>query len=221
MKRTILPPPCSHGPPLHPWRGRNRYSDRSRRMSPILIRASRIRLPTTPLRWTRRRGPSLRRRIALRQRPRPATSAGQTARPCRRPLRPNRPPMLRIPAMTTESCSQTPPLRRTIRHSTGGPQPGRARRTRSICRRSGRRYCASPAGPARQLIEGSIIQVRLLQRLSTAFNEKGESFRTQSSAVLQDGDILMPAGPRIDGHIVEVSHGTVGGHGVMRLVRRR
>jgi hypothetical protein len=87
-------------------------------------------------------------------------------------------------------------------------------------------YAADPDGdivhprPARhgELIEGSILRVRLLQRLSTAFNEKGESFRTALAAdVLQDGEVLMPAGTEIDGHIAESSHGTIGGHGEMRL----
>ena len=69
-----------------------------------------------------------------------------------------------------------------------------------------------------ELIEGSVIRVRLLQRLSTASDEKGESFRTALSAdVLQDGKVLMPAGTEIDGHIAESSSGTFGGHGVLRL----
>ena len=87
-------------------------------------------------------------------------------------------------------------------------------------------YAADPDGdivhprPARhgELIEGSILRVHLLERLSTAFNEKGESFRTALAAdVLQDGQVLMPAGTEIDGHIAESSRGTVGGHGVLRL----
>jgi len=87
-------------------------------------------------------------------------------------------------------------------------------------------YAADPDGdivhprPVRrgELIEGSILRVRLLQRISTAFNEKGESFRTALAAdVLQDGQVLMPAGTEIDGHIAESSRGTIGGHGVLRL----
>jgi hypothetical protein len=87
-------------------------------------------------------------------------------------------------------------------------------------------YAADPDGdivhprPVRhgELIEGSILRVRLLQRLSTASNEKGEIFRTALAAdVLQDGQVLMPAGTEIDGHIAESSHGTIGGHGVLRL----
>jgi hypothetical protein len=87
-------------------------------------------------------------------------------------------------------------------------------------------YAADPDGdivhprPVRhgELIEGSILRVRLLQRLSTASSEKGESFRTAlASDLLQDGQVLMPAGTEIDGHIAESSRGTVGGHGVLRL----
>jgi len=68
------------------------------------------------------------------------------------------------------------------------------------------------------LQEGSILHVRLLERLSTATTEKGESFTTRVAYdVLQDGKVLIPAGSEIDGHVVEASKGGFGGHGTLRL----
>jgi len=89
-----------------------------------------------------------------------------------------------------------------------------------------RMYPADPDGdivhvrPLRpgELQEGTSIQVHLLDRLSTASSEKGEEFRSRvASDVLQGGQVLIPAGAEIDGHVVEVSSGHMGGHGVMRL----
>jgi hypothetical protein len=69
-----------------------------------------------------------------------------------------------------------------------------------------------------EIIEGTAIRVRLLQRLSTSSSEKGEAFRTRvASDVLQDGQVFIPAGAEIDGQVVEVSQGHAGGHGSMRL----
>jgi hypothetical protein len=69
-----------------------------------------------------------------------------------------------------------------------------------------------------ELGEGTTIRVRLLQRLSTASSQKGETFRSQvASDVMQNGQVLIPAGTEIDGQLVEVSSGHVGGHGTMRL----
>jgi hypothetical protein len=72
-------------------------------------------------------------------------------------------------------------------------------------------------GPG-ELGEGTVINVRLLNRLSTATSEKGEAFRTQvASDVLRDGQVLIPAGSEIDGRVVEVSSGRVGSSGTMHL----
>jgi hypothetical protein len=72
-------------------------------------------------------------------------------------------------------------------------------------------------GPG-ELAEGTTIRVRLLQRLSTASTEKGETFSSRvASDVLQGGQVLIPAGAEIDGRVVEVSSGHMGGHGEMRL----
>jgi len=66
--------------------------------------------------------------------------------------------------------------------------------------------------------EGTSIRVHLLQRLSTAYNEKGDTFRSQvASDVLQNGEVLIPAGSEIDGSVTHVSTGSLGGHGSMLL----
>jgi hypothetical protein len=69
-----------------------------------------------------------------------------------------------------------------------------------------------------EIVEGTSIRVRLLERLSTASSEKDEPFRTTvASDVLQGGQVVIPAGAEIDGRVVEVSAGHAGGHGSMRL----
>jgi hypothetical protein len=69
-----------------------------------------------------------------------------------------------------------------------------------------------------ELVEGTTIRTRLLHRLSTAYTEKGEEFSTRvATDVVQRGEVLIPAGSQIDGHVVQVSTGHVGGRGTMRL----
>jgi hypothetical protein len=69
-----------------------------------------------------------------------------------------------------------------------------------------------------ELEEGATIRVRLLTRLSTADTERGEEFRTRvATDVIQNGQVLIPAGAEIDGRVVTVSRGTAGGRGSMRL----
>jgi hypothetical protein len=69
-----------------------------------------------------------------------------------------------------------------------------------------------------EIVEGTSIRVRLLDRLSTSDSEKGERFRTRvASDVLQDGQVLIPAGAEIDGRVTQVSSGHFGGHGTMHL----
>jgi hypothetical protein len=49
-------------------------------------------------------------------------------------------------------------------------------------------------------------------------SEKGEPFRSQvASDVFQGNNVVIPAGSEIDGRVVEVSTGHLGGHGSMRL----
>jgi len=89
-----------------------------------------------------------------------------------------------------------------------------------------RAYASDPDGdivhprPLRpgEVGEGTTIRVRLLHRLSTATTEKGDAFRSRvASDVMQGGQVVIPAGAEIDGRVVEVSSGHVGGHGSMRL----
>jgi hypothetical protein len=69
-----------------------------------------------------------------------------------------------------------------------------------------------------ELPTGATIRVELLDQLSTVSSEKGEAFRSRvASDVLQDGQVLIPAGAEIDGRIASVSSGHPGGRGTMRL----
>lgn len=66
--------------------------------------------------------------------------------------------------------------------------------------------------------EGAVIRVRLLTDLSTALSQDGEKFRTRvASDVIQDGQVLIPAGSEIDGTVTSVSTGHFAGHGSMHL----
>jgi hypothetical protein len=72
--------------------------------------------------------------------------------------------------------------------------------------------------PQGELGEGTNIRVRLMGRLSTSDSQPGESFHTQvASDVIQNGQVLIPAGSQIDGKVLSVSSGRAGGHGSMRL----
>jgi len=72
--------------------------------------------------------------------------------------------------------------------------------------------------PPGELGEGTTIRVRLMGRLSTSESQPGESFHTQvASDVVQNGQVLIPAGSQIDGKVISVSTGRAGGHGSMRL----
>jgi hypothetical protein len=74
-----------------------------------------------------------------------------------------------------------------------------------------------PARPG-ELIEGSTIRVKLMDRISSALTEKGEPFHGQVAYdVLQDGRVLIPAGSGIEGIVSSVSTGHFGGHGSFRL----
>ena len=72
-------------------------------------------------------------------------------------------------------------------------------------------------GPG-EIGEGTTIRVHLMDRLSTADAEKGETFRSSvATDVVEGGRVIIPAGAEIDGRVVEVSSGHLGGHGSMRL----
>lgn len=67
--------------------------------------------------------------------------------------------------------------------------------------------------------EGTTIRVRLLDSLSTATSEKGEAFRSRvATDVVQDGQVVIPAGAEIEGRVSEISTGHAGGHGSMHLL---
>jgi hypothetical protein len=72
--------------------------------------------------------------------------------------------------------------------------------------------------PQGELGEGTTIRVRLMGSLSTSGSQPGESFHTQvASDVIQNGQVIIPAGSQIDGKVLSVSSGRAGGHGSMRL----
>ena len=72
--------------------------------------------------------------------------------------------------------------------------------------------------PQGELGEGTTIRVRLMGSLSTSESQPGESFHTQvASDVIQNGQVIIPAGSQIDGKVLSVSSGRAGGHGSMRL----
>jgi len=65
---------------------------------------------------------------------------------------------------------------------------------------------------------GATIRVRLLDSLSTATSQTGERFRTRvASDVIQNGQVLIPAGAEIDGEVVGVSSGHPFSGGSMHL----
>jgi hypothetical protein len=69
-----------------------------------------------------------------------------------------------------------------------------------------------------QLAQGSAIRVRLLTRLSSVDSQQGDVFRSRvASDVLQDGQVLIPAGAEIDGRVAQVASGTVRTHGTILL----
>jgi len=75
-----------------------------------------------------------------------------------------------------------------------------------------------PVGRPGELLEGTTIRARLLERLSTSESQVGDTFRTRvASDVIQSGQVLIPAGSEIDGFIVRVAPGRMGGHSSMLL----
>lgn len=75
----------------------------------------------------------------------------------------------------------------------------------------------APLGPG-ELEEGTTIRVRLLNSLSSSFSEQGEPFQSRvATDVLQDGNVVIPAGAEISGRVVDVSTGHLGGHGTLML----
>jgi hypothetical protein len=72
--------------------------------------------------------------------------------------------------------------------------------------------------PPGELAPGTEIRVRLLDRLSSAYNQSGDTFRCRvASDVYRDNEVLIPAGAEIDGTVVATSTGHFAGHGSMLL----
>jgi hypothetical protein len=75
----------------------------------------------------------------------------------------------------------------------------------------------SPLPPG-TLGEGTLIRIRLTNEVSSALSEQGEPFHSRvASDVLQDGQVVIPAGAEIDGRVAQVSTGRFGGHGSILL----
>lgn len=75
-----------------------------------------------------------------------------------------------------------------------------------------------PAQPG-ELVEGTVIRIRLINRLSSAHSSKGTVFKGNvASDVLSNGQVLIPTGSEIDGQVIQVSSGDhLGASGFMRL----
>lgn len=100
--------------------------------------------------------------------------------------------------------------------TTAAPQPALTRRS-AVSDPDGDIVHPEPLGPD-TLPSGTMIRARLMTQLSTADNQRGDAWRARvASDVLQDGQVLIPAGAEIDGRVVEISEGHAGGHGSMRL----
>jgi hypothetical protein len=96
-------------------------------------------------------------------------------------------------------------------------QPGLNERAEAVSDPDGDIVHPGPLPPG-ELAPGTQIRVRLLDGLSTAYNQSGDTFKCRvASDVLQGNEILIPAGAEIDGTVVEASTGHLGGHGSMLL----
>ena len=75
----------------------------------------------------------------------------------------------------------------------------------------------APLGPG-ELREGTMIRVRLMNDLSSSLSQKGEEFRSRvATDVVEGGEVVIPAGAEISGHVADVSTGRFGGHGSLLL----
>jgi hypothetical protein len=72
--------------------------------------------------------------------------------------------------------------------------------------------------PPGTLGEGTLIRVRMIDEVSSSFSETGEKFHCRvASDVLQDGNVVIPAGAEIEGRVAQVSKGKFAGHGAILL----
>jgi hypothetical protein len=107
------------------------------------------------------------------------------------------------------------------------PGPGYAAADPGLPALNARPEMADPDGdivhplqaPPGELMAGTTIRVKLMERLSSTDSEKGEPFHGQvATDVLQDGKVLIPAGASIEGRVSSVTSGEhLGGHGSFRL----
>ena len=69
-----------------------------------------------------------------------------------------------------------------------------------------------------ELLSGSTLKVRLLDRLASRDSQKGEPFHGEVVYdVVQGGQMLIPSGSKVEGKVVMASGGHFGGHGSLRL----
>jgi hypothetical protein len=72
--------------------------------------------------------------------------------------------------------------------------------------------------PPGTLGEGTLIRIKLIDELSSNLSEKGQPFRSRvATDVLQNGQVVIPAGAEIDGRVADLSTGHFGGHGSILL----
>lgn len=72
--------------------------------------------------------------------------------------------------------------------------------------------------PPGTLGEGTLIRIKLLDELSSNLSEKGQPFHSRvATDVLQDGQVVIPAGAEIDGRVADISTGHFAGHGSILL----
>jgi hypothetical protein len=120
---------------------------------------------------------------------------------------------------TTPNATASQPVPATSPDTTATAQPVLSTRTDASADPDGDIVHPAPLGPG-EIGEGTMIRVRLLDRLSTVDSTRGEAFRSQvASDVLASGQVVIPAGAEIDGKVVQVTNGNhLGGHGSMRLL---
>jgi hypothetical protein len=72
--------------------------------------------------------------------------------------------------------------------------------------------------PPGVLGEGTLIRVQLTTELSSALSQVGQPFRSRvATDVLQDGNVIIPAGAEISGRVAQVSSGHFAGKGSILL----
>ena len=159
----------------------------------------------------------------------PADDTIQTAAPdASNPAQAKPSPSMPQPTQTPDQAPQAPPANVPVQQGSDNgivqvaPNQGGAAQPELIARPQG----MDPDGdivhpeplPPGTLEEGTRIRVRLRTELSSARSEKGDAFRGRVDVdVMQDGQVLIPAGSEIAGKVIEASAGHFGGKGTLRL----